>query len=54
MTPSGGVQNGKFPLGSSLFNAVAEDVSRNGGDGPTQQDDAKEKERNREKQRGKN
>jgi hypothetical protein len=42
------VQNGKFQLGTSLFNAVAEDVASDGGDGPNDDDDD-EKEREKER-----
>ena len=52
MTPNGAVLNGKFQLGSSLFNAVAEDIGSGGGEGPEKNDqEEKEKEREREKQR---
>jgi ferric-dicitrate binding protein FerR (iron transport regulator) len=54
VTPSGAVQNGKFPLGSSLFNAVAEDVSSGGSEGQEDESDREEKERKRDKRRGKN
>jgi hypothetical protein len=50
VTPSGAVQNGKFQLGTSLFNAVAEDVASGGGDGPDDDDDdEKEREKERDK-----
>lgn len=48
VTPSGAVQSGKFRLGESLFNVVAEDVASGGADGPDDDDeDKKERERER-------
>lgn len=38
VTPRGAVLSGKFQLGTSLFDAVIEDVSSGGGDGPDQND----------------
>lgn len=44
VTAKGSVQDGKFTLGTSLFDVVAEDVS-GGEDGPDQQNNNNEKER---------
>ncbi|MFN0071404.1 MAG: FecR domain-containing protein [Chloroflexota bacterium] len=52
VTPNGTVLSGKFPLGSSLFNAVAEDVSSGGGEGQDRdKDEDKERERARDRDR---
>jgi ferric-dicitrate binding protein FerR (iron transport regulator) len=48
VTPSGSVQSGKFRLGESLFNVVAEDISPGGGEEPDDDEDEKERERERE------
>lgn len=50
VTPAGSVLDGKFQPGSSLFDAVAEDVSSGGGEGPDKNEE-EEKERERERDR---
>jgi ferric-dicitrate binding protein FerR (iron transport regulator) len=51
VTPTGSVQSGKFQLGTSLFNVVAEDIAAGGGEGPEKENEEKERDRERDREK---